>query len=64
MSSRSRASGAAGSGSWVEERITGLLDSDDAPLALRSGLTVRNQSMFYDRFDAVVLLSAPARRDP
>jgi adenylate kinase family enzyme len=40
---------------WVEERITGLLDSDDA----RSGC-VRNQSKFYDRFNAVVLLSAPA----
>ncbi len=44
---------------WVEERITGLLDSDDARSLVVQG-TVRNQSKFYDRFDAVVLLSAPA----
>jgi adenylate kinase family enzyme len=43
---------------WVEEKITRLLDSDDArPLFVQG--CVRNQSKFYDRFDAVVLLSAP-----
>jgi broad-specificity NMP kinase len=44
---------------WVEERITGLLDSDD-DRSLFVGGGARNQSKFYDRFDAVVLLSAPA----
>ncbi len=44
---------------WVEEKITELLDSDDDRSLFVQG-TVRNQSTFYDRFDAVVLLSAPA----
>jgi len=44
---------------WVEERITGLLDSDNGRSLFVEGC-VRNQSRFYDRFDAVVLLSAPA----
>jgi adenylate kinase family enzyme len=44
---------------WVEERITALLDSDDGRSLFVQGC-VRNQSRFYDRFDAVVLLSAPA----
>jgi dephospho-CoA kinase len=44
---------------WVEERITQLLDSDDGRSLFVQGC-VRNQSKFYDRFDAVVLLSAPA----
>ena len=44
---------------WVEERITELLDSDDGRSLFVQGC-VRNQSKFYDRFDAVVLLSAPA----
>jgi adenylate kinase family enzyme len=44
---------------WVEERITGLLDSDDDRSLFVEGC-VRNQSKFYDRFIAVVLLSAPA----
>ncbi len=44
---------------WVEERIAQLLDSDDDP-SLFVVACVRNQSDFYDRFDAVVLLSAPA----
>ena len=44
---------------WVEERITGLLDSDDGRSLFVEGC-VRNQSKFYDRFNAVVLLSAPA----
>lgn len=44
---------------WIEERITRLLDSHDGrPLFVQG--CVRNQSKFYDRFDAVVLLSAPA----
>ena len=44
---------------WIEERITALLDSDDGRSLFVEGC-VRNQSKFYDRFDAVVLLSAPA----
>src|SRR6476619_4241441 len=44
---------------WVEERIAGLLDSDDGRSLFVEGC-VRNQSKFYDRFNAVVLLSAPA----
>src|SRR6476646_5765455 len=44
---------------WVEERSTGLLDSDDVRSLCVEGC-VRNQSKFYDRFNAVVLLSAPA----
>ena len=44
---------------WVEERITELLDSDDGRSLFVQGC-VKNQSKFYDRFDAVVLLSAPA----
>lgn len=44
---------------WVEEKITRLLDSGGGrPLFVQG--CVRNQSRFYDRFDAVVLLSAPA----
>jgi len=43
---------------WVEERITKLLDSDDARSLFVAG-GARNQSKFYDRFDAVVLLTAP-----
>jgi dephospho-CoA kinase len=44
---------------WVEERMTELLDSDDDRSLFVAG-GVRNQAKFYDRFDAVVLLSAPA----
>ena len=44
---------------WVEDRMTALLESDDGR-SLFVGGCVRNQSKFYDRFDAVVLLSAPA----
>ncbi len=44
---------------WVEEKITAVLDSDDGRSLFVQGC-VRNQSKFYDRFDAVVLLSAPA----
>jgi broad-specificity NMP kinase len=42
---------------WVEERMTGLLDSDDGRSLFVQGC-VRNQSKLYDGFDAVVLLSA------
>jgi shikimate kinase len=43
---------------WVEEKMTALLASDHRFLFVGGG--ARNQSKFYDRFDAVVLLSAPA----
>jgi predicted ATPase len=44
---------------WVEKRMESLLAcEDDGPLFV-SGC-VRNQGAFYDRFDAVVLLSAKA----
>jgi dephospho-CoA kinase len=42
---------------WDEERITQLL-AEDGPTLYVSG-TVSNQRRFYDRFDAVVLLSLP-----
>jgi dephospho-CoA kinase len=52
-------SAAAGGYVWREDRIADLLARDhEAPLYV-SG-TVSNQGRFYDRFDAVVLLSAPA----
>jgi shikimate kinase len=44
---------------WVEDRMASLLDSDDGRTLFVQGC-VRNQGRFYDRFDAVVLLSAPA----
>ena len=47
-----------GSRWWDEERIARLLDEDGRTLYV-SG-TVTNQGRFYDRFDAIVLLSAPA----
>jgi hypothetical protein len=43
---------------WVEERMTTLLDSDDRCSLFVAGCSA-NQSTFYERFDAVVLLSAP-----
>ena len=43
---------------WIEDEMTALLDSDDRR-SLFVGGGVRNQSDFYDRFDAVVLLTAP-----
>ena len=45
---------------WVEDRVTELLDRDEGGTLFVQGC-VRNQGRFYDRFDAVVLLSAPAR---
>jgi adenylate kinase family enzyme len=44
---------------WRENRMSELLASDDARTLYVSGC-VSNQGRFYDRFDAVVLLSAPA----
>ncbi|MCP1428335.1 dephospho-CoA kinase [Microbacterium foliorum] len=43
-------------GLWDEMRLSALLDS--APSVVVAG-TVENQGRFYDRFDHVVLLSAP-----
>jgi broad-specificity NMP kinase len=44
---------------WSEDRIAELLDRDRAEVLYVSG-TVSNQGRFYPRFDAVVLLRAPA----
>ena len=44
---------------WVEDRMTRLLDSHDGGALFVEGCSA-NQSKFYERFDAVVLLSAPA----
>jgi thymidylate kinase len=44
---------------WDEQRMATLLAEDDGRSLFVSG-TVANQGAFYDRFDAVVLLSAPA----
>jgi dephospho-CoA kinase len=43
---------------WDEQRISQLLE-EVGPILYVSG-TVSNQGSLYDRFDAVVLLSAPA----
>jgi dephospho-CoA kinase len=44
---------------WREDLITELLARNDGPTLYVSG-AVSNQGRFYSRFDAVVLLSAPA----
>jgi dephospho-CoA kinase len=44
---------------WREDLMAELLARDDGPTLYVSG-TVSNQGRFYSRFDAVVLLSAPA----
>jgi dephospho-CoA kinase len=44
---------------WREEPMAQLLAVEEGPPLFVSG-TVSNQGRFYDRFDAVVLLSAPA----
>ena len=44
---------------WREDRIAGLLGREEAGTLYVSG-TVSNQGRFYPRFDAVVLLHAPA----
>lgn len=48
-------------GEWllVVERMTALLDSADGQSLFVSACAA-NQSIFHDRFDAIVLLSAPA----
>ena len=44
---------------WREDRIAELLASEDDRTLYVSGC-MSNQGKFYDRFDAIVLLSAPA----
>src|SRR5262245_29301767 len=44
---------------WREDRVAELLSRGDQKTLFVSG-TVSNQGKFYPRFDAVVLLSAPA----
>ena len=44
---------------WREDLMADLLAGDVGPTLYVSG-TVSNQGRFHDRFDAVVLLSAPA----
>ena len=44
---------------WREDRIEALLDGHDDGVLFVSGC-VSNQGQYYRRFDAVVLLSAPA----
>jgi dephospho-CoA kinase len=44
---------------WNEPRIAELLARETGPALYVSG-TVSNQGSFYPRFDAIVLLSAPA----
>jgi dephospho-CoA kinase len=52
-------SGHAGGYVWREDRIAELLSREGGPALYVSG-TVSNQGVFYDRFDAIILLSAPA----
>jgi dephospho-CoA kinase len=44
---------------WREDRLDELLSREGGPTLYVSG-TVSNQGRFYRRFDAIVLLSAPA----
>ena len=44
---------------WVEDRMTALLRSGDDRTLFVAGCA-RNQGKYYDRFDAIVLLSVPA----
>ncbi len=44
---------------WREDRMTALMANEDEGPSLYVSGTVSNQGRFYDRFDAVVLLSAP-----
>lgn len=44
---------------WREDRIAQLLTSEDERTLYVSGC-MANQGRFYDQFDAIVLLSAPA----
>ena len=43
---------------WREDRIRGLLSTEDAEVLFVSG-TARNQVKFYGQFDHIVLLTAP-----
>jgi hypothetical protein len=43
---------------WREDEIRMLLDEDDADVVFISAC-VSNQGKFYDRFDHIILLSAP-----
>jgi thymidylate kinase len=52
-------SNAAGGYVWDERRIEALLAREEGSTLYVSG-TMSNQERFYPRFDAVVLLSAPA----
>ena len=45
---------------WREERIQGLLSSEDADVLFISGCK-SNQGKFYAQFDHIVLLTAPVR---
>src|SRR3954467_9599611 len=49
----------AGGDVWDEGRVAGVANGERETTLFVSG-TVSNQGRFYDRFDAVVLLSAPA----
>ncbi len=49
---------AAGEWLWREDRMSQLLSSESRQVLYVSGC-MSNQGKFYDRFDAVVLLSAP-----
>ena len=53
------AGGAEGGWLWREDEMARLLAQDEEGTLFVSGC-VANQGTFYDRFDAVVLLSAPA----
>ncbi len=44
---------------WREERIETLLDTEDAAVLFVSGCA-SNMRRFYERFDQIILLSAPA----
>jgi hypothetical protein len=55
----SRGSREAGEWIWREERLAELLAGPGERTLYVSGCA-SNQGKFYDRFDAVVLLSAPA----
>jgi predicted ATPase len=55
----SAAEGADGEWLWREDRIAELLATEDERALYVSGC-MSNQGKFYDRFDAIVLLSAPA----
>lgn len=52
------AESAVGEWLWREDRIAHLLTAEDERMLYVSGC-MSNQGKFYDRFDAIVLLSAP-----